>query len=783
MGTEASEEYGFLWGGHSGLQYETSDKVIVGKPEKEGVFAADIRTALTENREYTVIPFVKTGKRIVYGPSATFISLGSQAPEIFGFTPKNARWFDTVEISGKYFSWVKNQNAITLNQVSCNVISSSDSKLRFIVNPNVNTLDNVISVSILGNKSVYNNGTLKLLPHVINNFNPTIGKWNQIITIDGRFNTFPGRTAVLFGDIYAEIISQSLNSMTVKVPYQLSDTVSVIKVVCDPFTVVSADTFHLLPPAINSIYPLSGTPGTSVTIRGRFNTSSYSVSFGSTPANVTSINDSVIKATVPAGLTGSNKINVRIFSTTVSSSDLFTIKEPLITGVFPLSGTFNDEIKISGENFVPSGISTTVTFDGIPATVKSSTESEIVVIVPLACDSIPRAMKVQIGYTSLTSADKFLLNPPEIYSISPGVVRANQDITISGNNFSPSLTGNSVWWNGIKLNIKQAKRDEIIAVQPSADFPGFTERISVSTGGYKRYSADYIEFRSKWRSIPVPSSLAWKPISFLYCNGISFVVSEKGYLIDFETGKMYSFDPVAMSFTEIGTYSNLARQQGAARVVQNDTCYLISRDAKALRFNISDNTWTQIASPGLPSTINGIAFSIKNKIYYGLTYAGGFQKNFYVYDSKTDSWSQKNLFNGTANTYTITYFSFNDKGYVMFSDRSFYQYDPEADMWIRKTNFPGTTGIFGVSTMIFNDKIIVGTGKEANSQSGPAYDILYQYDPVYNSWNQIALFPGGKVLNTSSFVINNLGYMGLGLDDHSVVHKDFYEFDPYYPSK
>lgn len=108
MGTEIAVEYGFLWGRFGSLRYETSDKVILGKPEKEGVFTAEIRTGLSENFEYTVTPFVKTDDRIVYGPSETFLSIGSRAPEILGFTPHNARWFDTVEIKGKYFSWLKN---------------------------------------------------------------------------------------------------------------------------------------------------------------------------------------------------------------------------------------------------------------------------------------------------------------------------------------------------------------------------------------------------------------------------------------------------------------------------------------------------------------------------------------------------------------------------------------------------------------------------------------------------------------------------------------------------
>ena len=78
-------------------------------------------------------------------------------------------------------------------------------------------------------------------------------------------------------------------------------------------------------------------------------------------------------------ISGNVKISVSAKLQTTVSTGYFNVTNPKINGVSPLSGTFNDEITISGENFV----SPSVTFEGIPATIKSSTLTTIVVLVPV----------------------------------------------------------------------------------------------------------------------------------------------------------------------------------------------------------------------------------------------------------------------------------------------------------------------------------------------------------------------------------------------------------------
>ena len=777
FGTEAIEEYGFLWDFGGELFYNSSSKVILGIPQKEGVFSTDIRSGLISERDYTVRPFVKTESRVVYGPLAYFKSLGCNGPIISGFYPKSALWGDTIKISGKYFAWAADQNLIKLNQEPCDVIRSNDTTIYFQLSSKVSTLKNIISLDISGNTSEFNMDTLRLLPPEINRCNPGTGSWNQVITLEGRFNTILSRNSVFFNNEPAEITYLSGTEMMVKVPNQLSETRAVIKYLAEPFTVMLKDTFKILPPTINSFYPLAGPTGALVTISGRFTSSSCSVMFGTLPAEIVSLNDSVITTTVPEGLAGQTDINLSIFSTIVSSPNTFTVTEPKITTVFPLSGTFKDEIKISGENFISSGINTSVTFDGIPAVIKSATETDIIAFVPLSCDSIPRSINLEVGFTSLISVDKFILTPPEVYDISPREQSSIQDIIITGNNFNPSISENSVFWNGIQLIVKEAEKEKITATLPNINAARASARIVVNSGGYTRYSTDYFEFKSQWLHINAPATMAWTPGKTVGSRGISFAVDGKGYMIDYKTGKMTSFDPITYTFSEIGYYKQFHTYQSFASVIHKDTCLIIGPNG-TFRFNSSDNTFSKMCGPPptcLPNKLAGAAFSIKDKLYYGLTgtLSRGLSVQFSVYDSHNNSWSFLAPFPFSMNAYVVSSFSTNDKGYVLLSNKVFYEYNPQTNKWTQLSPLPSSSNMKGVSTWLIDGKILIGAGQ------GDKYkDILLQYNLANNRWLACSFLPGEGMWNTSFFSINNKGYIGLGLNSNNEICRDFYEYDP-----
>ncbi|MBS1682865.1 MAG: galactose oxidase [Bacteroidetes bacterium] len=54
---------------------------------------------------------------------------------------------------------------------------------------------------------------------------------------------------------------------------------------------------------------------------------------------------------------------------------------------------------------------------------------------------------------------------------------------------------------------------------------------------------------------------------------------------------------------------------------------------------------------------------------------------------------------------------------------------------------------------------------------------FWKYDPVSDTWTQMANFPGTARSNAASFTLNGKGYVGTGFDGTN-AYSDFYEFDP-----
>jgi hypothetical protein len=140
-----------------------------------------------------------------------------------------------------------------------------------------------------------------------------------------------------------DILSTTLTTIKIRVPDILNSVKSVIIYEAAPFTATSADTFRLAAPVITSFSPVMGSAGTSVTIKGKyFDISTTVVRFGNTIAYITNVNDSVIVADVPAGVSGNVRISVAAKLQTTESADYFNVTNPKINGITPLSGTFND---------------------------------------------------------------------------------------------------------------------------------------------------------------------------------------------------------------------------------------------------------------------------------------------------------------------------------------------------------------------------------------------------------------------------------------------------------
>ncbi len=118
-------------------------------------------------------------------------------------------------------------------------------------------------------------------------------------------------------------------------------------------------------------------------------------------------------------------------------------------------------------------------------------------------------------------------------------------------------------------------------------------------------------------------------------------------------------------------------------------------------------------------------------------------------------------------------FSINGKGYIVTgrnnnqkdSLKQLWEYDPATDKWTEKKSFPGKPRVKAIAVEL-NGKAYVGLGFQSNAgavlnQKGYFTD-FWCYDPVSDSWEKLAGFPGGDTSGCFYFVMNNCIYVGSG---------------------
>ena len=789
-GTEIITEQGFIWGTTASLSISTSDRIFLGPGNQSGDFTADIHTTLVKGLNYYVRPFVQTADHMVYGPIASFKSLGSEAPQINGFEPNSVFWGDTLCIKGKNFSWITNNNVVRLNTLECYVFNSTDTTINILIPYDLVALKSALSVELSGNSVAYTKDSLKLLTPFFS-FSPKEATWGDYITLTGVFNSVYSRNSVQFDNINSTIYSVYFKQLKVRVPDNLSKEYTNIIYKCSPFTIVSAETFHLKGPEIKSFTPISGAGGTLMTINGKyFHKGNTTVSFGNTNAEITSMNDSTIVLKVPSGITGDYTISVKVFQQTASSDLTFKVTNPKITTIYPLTGTFNDEITIEGENLSPASGSPTVTFGTISAIVKSFSDNSIVALVPTTIDSIPRTIKVNAGSSYGISTDVFTLDPPEISSVTPADVLPGNDITITGKNFSPVASGDSVKWDIYSLPIKSATSTEIVATFPEA-IPRGTFKIKVKTGGYTRYSSQEFTINSQWLRIPAPAmstnSTGSETFGLMSIYGEG--VGNYGYLCSPASNVMYKFDPSGASWAKINTLNEFYLKAKMGEVVCRDTFYLISgqdytgynNSLYMYKFNETQNGWETIKNTPFNDR-TGVAFSLNNKIYFGLNYSpySYFHFVFDIWECDPVNgylWTRKSDFPSATASYPSysSYFSLADKGYVVFSNNQVWQYDPIGDTWTQKSNFPGPKRGLAISFVI-GEYAYFGTGNYNDTY----YNDIWRYNSANDSWSLVSYMPVAR-RSAVALTINNKAYIGYGIaSDNGTQYVDFYEFDPNY---
>jgi hypothetical protein len=162
------------------------------------------------------------------------------------------------------------------------------------------------------------------------------------------------------------------------------------------------------------------------------------------------------------------------------------IQYPLITGFSPTQGIAGTAVTITGVNFNPAAASNNVKFNGINATVTLVTSELLTVIVPNGAATGKITLTIN-GHTAVSEADFIIFESPLINSISPSSGFPGTSITITGNNFSTTLSDNIVKFNSLDATVTAATSRSLTVTVPANAITG---KISVTVHGMTTISAN-----------------------------------------------------------------------------------------------------------------------------------------------------------------------------------------------------------------------------------------------------------------------------------------------------
>jgi photosystem II stability/assembly factor-like uncharacterized protein len=339
-------------------------------------------------------------------------------PVIDTISPLSGVVTDQVTITGSNFGSSKGTSKVWFNGTEAvSIVSWSGTQIIATVPLGATTGPIVVIVNTVSSNGV--NFTVNpILPPpvispVISAISPSSGIVTTPVTLTGTdFGATQGSSSVLFNGAPAgSIVSWSDTQIIATVPS--GATTGPLKVTVNgnssnevTFTVTAPP-----PPAspfISGISPVAGYSGTPVTITGSafgFSQGTSAVLFNGLPADsIVSWSDTQIIATVPVGAaTGQLVVMVDPNS---SNGVLFTIStvpmNPVITAISPSTAYATLPVTITGYGFGATQGSSTVTFDGVAATIISWSDTQIVVIVPNVGTSGPPVVTVN-GIASTTN--------------------------------------------------------------------------------------------------------------------------------------------------------------------------------------------------------------------------------------------------------------------------------------------------------------------------------------------------------------------------------------------
>ncbi len=410
----------------------------------------------------TVPASATTGPISVTTPNGTVTTtsnfvVSGLAPIVTGFSPFGGKAGDPVVISGLNFTTATN---VSFNGITASGFVTSDTQISATVPAGATTGP----ISVINPAGTNTTGSNFIIGPFITGFSPVSAQVGSEVVVDGL--NFLDVTNVSFTAAAGGFINAAGGSIVASTQLRAvvpsGATNGPILVISPGGTNITSSnlTVYVLAPVINDFTPLSGLPGSSVTINGANFVGATNVSFSGVAATFNVSADTQITTTVPATAT-TGPIIVSTPGGSVTSSVPFYLP-PRLTTMVPETGTVGTSVTLTGTNF--TGV-TSVTFAGtnsttVSAPITSLNATQMNVVVPT--NAVSGLVIVTTPGGVIASTNNFTVTP-RVDSFTPLLGPAGTTVTVAGYNFT-GVT--AVRFNGVNAGFSSVTDTQLVTVVP-----------------------------------------------------------------------------------------------------------------------------------------------------------------------------------------------------------------------------------------------------------------------------------------------------------------------------
>ena len=391
------------------------------------------------------------------GLDSNAASFGSYvAPVLTSLTPARAPAGATVTLSGTDFGAQQGSGFVSFGAVSAVVSSWSDTSIDVVV-PDVGDCDVAVTQNGVASGALAFD---RIYPPAITSVTPSAALVGSTVIITGSgFETVQGLGSVTFGGVPATVTSWSDTAISAVVPGD-----GPIVVTQNGFD--SVPSTFLITPVLTSISPVAANAGAELVLSGTdFGAAQGDgeVTFGGVPAIVSSWSDTSITVIVPDVPSGD--VAVVKGGTAPSNHLAFTrVYAPHVSHLTTSRASVGSTILVLGSGFGAVQGLGAVTFNGVPASIVSWSDSAVGVIV-----SGDGPVVVSQGGMNSNAVLFDSFERAVVHSLSALTGPWGSELTVYGAHFEDLRGSGYVSFGGVTAEVVSWSDTEIVVTVPDTD--------------------------------------------------------------------------------------------------------------------------------------------------------------------------------------------------------------------------------------------------------------------------------------------------------------------------